>query len=378
VRIRFFGSYHKERVARISVLLDGLRENGCVCEEMNVRINLSHEQRLRMLRAPWRVTALPFLLLHSWWQLTLRTIRAGYVDAVLVPYMGHFDVLLARILHPRTPIILDHLVSAADTAEDRRASPLAIRALTWLDRFATLNCDIVMLDTEQQRVLVCPRHAHKIVVVPVGAPRVWHDVVRPTRQAGPLSLIFFGLFTPLQGTPEIARALRIVAERGILVLATFIGRGQDLTEVQTILANESNIRWLDWLDDRDLMHEAARHDVCLGIFGTGSKARRVVPQKLYLGAAAGCALLTSATVPQTQAFGDSALYAEAGNAQQLADRIAELAGSPELLCRQQQLAKDRALARFVPSNIAATLKDAVNQTVSRRSDASVKREERQQ
>ena len=43
----------------------------------------------------------------------------------------------------------------------------------------------------------------------------------------------------------------------------------------------------------DLPALVAGHDVCLGIFGTGDKALRVVPNKVFQGAAAGCAIVTS-------------------------------------------------------------------------------------
>ena len=41
----------------------------------------------------------------------------------------------------------------------------------------------------------------------------------------------------------------------------------------------------------------ASHDVCLGIFGDTDKALSVVPTKVYQGAAAGCAVVTSDTAP---------------------------------------------------------------------------------
>ena len=54
----------------------------------------------------------------------------------------------------------------------------------------------------------------------------------------------------------------------------------------------------------------AGHDVCLGIFGTGVKAQLVVPNKVYQGAAAGCAVVTSDTAPQRRALGENAVEHE--------------------------------------------------------------------
>ena len=44
-------------------------------------------------------------------------------DAVLVGYLGHFDVLLARRLFRRIPVVLDHLIFAADTAAETELAP---------------------------------------------------------------------------------------------------------------------------------------------------------------------------------------------------------------------------------------------------------------
>ena len=77
-------------------------------------------------------------LLCRWSVLTLRraTTRHTY-DVVLVGYLGHFDVILARILFPRTVIALDMLIFASDTASDRgvRTGP-KLTLLSALDRLA--------------------------------------------------------------------------------------------------------------------------------------------------------------------------------------------------------------------------------------------------
>jgi len=49
-------------------------------------------------------------------------------DVVVVGYLGHFDVVLARfpvraagtLRRRKIPIVLDHLVGASDTGRDRR------------------------------------------------------------------------------------------------------------------------------------------------------------------------------------------------------------------------------------------------------------------
>jgi glycosyltransferase involved in cell wall biosynthesis len=91
-------------------------------------------------------------------------------------------------------------------------------------------------------------------------------------------------------------------------------------------ANNSHVRWLDWVAPDDLRPLVAASDVCLGIFGTGPKGLRVVPNKIYQGAAAGCAIVTSDTPPQRRAFGAAAVFVAPGDAEALASALIELAG----------------------------------------------------
>ena len=116
-------------------------------------------------------------------------------------------------------------------------------------------------------------------------------------------MVFFGSFTPLQGTVTVARALRGAPEGALEV--TLLGTGQDHADVRRILAGRGDVTWHDWVPIAELPGLVAAHDVCLGIFGDTDKALTVVPTKIYQGAAAGCALVTSDTAPQRRAWGDA-------------------------------------------------------------------------
>src|SRR5437660_1791208 len=64
----------------------------------------------------------------------------------------------------------------------------------------------------------------RAVVVPVGAPSAWF--AEPSTSDGePLRVVFFGLYTPLQGAPVIGAALARLAGEPIAV--TMVGHGQD-------------------------------------------------------------------------------------------------------------------------------------------------------
>jgi glycosyltransferase involved in cell wall biosynthesis len=290
-------------------------------------------------------------------------------DVVVVGYLGHFDVLLARRLFRDATIVLDHLVGASDTANDRGVSGgLRQRLLRGLDARALAAADIVVVDTEEHLAALPATHRSKAVVVAVGAPAAWFCATYDVRadsprgapasdaapSAGaPLSVVFFGLFTPLQGTPTIGAALAAIADAPVDV--TMIGSGQDLAETRRLAAGNPRVTWLDWVDAAELPEVVARHDVCLGIFGTGPKARRVVPNKVFQGAAVGAAIVTSDTPPQRRALADAAVFVPPGDAAALAKALRGLAADRDRTITLRAAAHRLALDEFASARVVAPL-----------------------
>src|SRR5919205_2611608 len=151
-RVLFFGTYDARKYPRVRGLQEGFAALGDEVLECNVPLGVDTAARVRMLRRPWLVPLLFVQLFFAWARLVRRSRRFRDVDVVVVGYMGHFDVHLARLLWRRTPIALDHLVSARDTAVDRGASSgWLVRLLERLDRAAVGVADIPCVDTEEHR-----------------------------------------------------------------------------------------------------------------------------------------------------------------------------------------------------------------------------------
>ncbi len=260
-----------------------------------------------------------------------------------------------------TPLVLDHLISASDTARDRgEHNPLKLAGLAALDRAALTMADIVLVDTPEHRQLLPARIGGRSVIVAVGADGAWFraGAGRPmaSRQREmdlqePLKVVFFGLYTPLQGTVTIGTALAMLGEAPIEV--TMIGDGQDRLAAAAAAQGGVAVRWLDWVPAHELPGIVAAHDVCLGIFGTTPKALRVVPNKVFQGAAAGCAVVTSDTHPQRQMLGDTGLFVAPGNAGALAAMLRRLAGDRSTTARFADRAAQRARERFSPVAVVA-------------------------
>jgi glycosyltransferase involved in cell wall biosynthesis len=360
-----FGTYDAARHPRTAVLVAGLRAHGTKVTELNRPLGFSTAERVRMLQQPWRLPVLAGRLLRRWAGLVGDTVRLrraeGRPGAVLVGYLGHFDVILARLLYPRSVVVLDHLVFAGDTAADRGAAGLRVRLLTALDRLAVACADVVVTDTEEHRLML--PDPGKGVVVLVGAPDAWRaaaspTLVEPVETDGELSLVFFGLYTPLQGAPVIAEAVRDAVAAGAVLRVTMVGAGQDLPRAREVLAQTPGVTWHDWVEPDELPALVAGHQVCLGIFSDTPKGLRVVPNKVYQGLAAGCVVVTSDTSPQRRAVGESVELVPASDPGALAARLAELCDPATLAAARARAARgrDRIRPQVVTEPLAAELR----------------------
>jgi glycosyltransferase involved in cell wall biosynthesis len=274
-------------------------------------------------------------------------------------------VVLARLLFPRTTVVLDHLLFAADTARDRGSrGRLVHMALRALDLLALACADVIVLDTEEHAGMVPARLRARTVVCPVGAPPAWFEAgdgaAEPAPDA-PLRVAFFGLFTPLQGATTIASAARLLADRDD-IRWTMIGRGQELEAARQAAGDSAAVEWLDWVAADDLPAIVAAHDVCLGIFGSGPKALRVVPNKVFQGAAAGRAVVTSDTGPQRRALGEDAVFVPVADPTALARAVAALADDRHRTRELGRAIAARARRSFGHAAVTAPLQEALDRT----------------
>jgi glycosyltransferase involved in cell wall biosynthesis len=367
VRITFFGTYDERLHPRVRVLKEGLVAAGHEVREVNVPLRFGTAARVRLASQPWRAPALALRVLAAWTRLLVRSRRVRRPEVVVVGYLGQFDVHLARLRWRRAHLVLDHMVSLADTVRDRGidGSALVLRLLTWTDRAATRQADTVMVDTEAQVTGIAEAHRSKVLIVPVGAPEAWFTArAVPDADADaadgvkPLRVVFYGLYTPLQGTPTIGEAIGLLADRDIEW--TMIGAGQDLAATRDAAAGAAGrVRWVDWVDADDLPAIVNGHDVCLGIFGTGPKALRVVPNKVYQGAAAGCAIVTSGSEPQRASLGEAAVYVAPGRADELARALARLDDDRTELSHLRRAARDAAERRYTAGRVTQGLSAAL-------------------
>lgn len=356
-----FGSYDESLHPRVAVLREGLTGLGDDVTEINAPLGLSTADKIDAASSLAGALRLLMAILVSWMRLLVRSRGVTTPDLVVVGYLGHFDVHLARLRWPRSTIVLDHLVGLADTARDRGlARGLKFRILAAFDAAALRRADVVVVDTDEQLEQLPVDVRSAAVVVPVGATEVWFDQGGPPT-APPVRVCFVGLFTPLHGAPVIGRAIARLRDDPRLQF-TMVGSGQDHDETRR-QASGGNVTWLDWVPSDELPALVASQHVCLGIFGTTPKALRVVPTKVYQGLAAGNIVITSDTQAQRRALGDAARFVPPGDDEALAAALSSIADELVGAAPDPPPPPDRSAAgRFRPVAVVAPLERRTSMT----------------
>jgi glycosyltransferase involved in cell wall biosynthesis len=286
--VLYFGTYLPE-YPRNSVLIKGLRSQGVSVIECHYPLWHGIEPRIGKIKGIRGKISLFISLIHAYISLSIAHHSVSDYDLMVVGYTGHLDVPLARFLSRlrRRPLIFDMFWSMYNSfVEDRglfSKRSITARILKFIDRYSCTISDTVLLDTQTHIDSV----SKKLDIEKERFSRIWvgadEEVFFPIErsESREFTVLFFGTFIPLQGIDTIIKAAKLLEKEEIRF--TLIGRGQLSEEIYTLAhtLNLPNCSFIDWVDLGDLVHEIAKSDICLGIFGKSSKALSVIPNKVF-------------------------------------------------------------------------------------------------
>jgi glycosyltransferase involved in cell wall biosynthesis len=320
VRVLYFGTYERG-YPRNAQVIACLRGAGVQVAECHVSVWEGREHKFGAgVGAAARLAAAEL-------RLAARRPEPAF-DAVIVGYPGHVDVPAARRAARGKPVLLNPLVSLADTLVGDRGrfepGSVADRVLRRIDRAAFRSADLVVADTEAQAALFRSLGARRVEVCLVGA----EERVFGPGWTGGGPFVFVGKLIPLHGLETILAAARLAPELPIRVVGS--GQLEPLLE-----ARPANVGWVPWVDYELLPGELHGATAALGIFGTSAKASRVIPNKAFQALACGTPLVTADTLAARELLvdGESALLVPPGDAVALAAALRSLASEPELGAR---------------------------------------------
>jgi glycosyltransferase involved in cell wall biosynthesis len=328
----FFGTYDRE-TPRFKMLVNGFQSQGGEVLECHADLwPKAGARALFALQKKFEVSRI-CVFLSAQRRLLAQAEVLRQTDAILVAYPGHLDMPLARLLawYYHKPLIFDPFISLWDTAVgDRRlffSTSWQAHLLRFLDRIALRLADKVIADTPQQADFYADLagiHRDAIGLVPIGADEtLFYPREISPNEAGICEVLFYGSMIPLHGIEVILEAAALLKDDPSIRFH-LIGEGQFPLEARLAEMALPNVRWTPFLPYEELPEAIARATICLGIFGTSDKARRVVPHKIYEAAAMGKPIITGKSPAIRWAFPEGLIEVSSGDPVALASAIVTL------------------------------------------------------
>jgi len=350
-RVCFFGAWDPA-YPRNRILREGLRRAGAEVLEARVTAARAFRRYPALLGAFGR--------------------EARTADVLFVPEFRHKDVPLARALAGKRRLVFDPLVSRRDTlvADWGLHAEGSAQACwnEWLDRWSLSLADLVLCDTwahgELYASLGVPRNRLRRVLV--GAEDAFFAVGAAVPAPEPVRIVYVGGFLPLHGTRVIVEAVGLL-ERGARGLPEFqvemVGSGIEYAAARE-QAERLRLRRISFTGNvayAEAPRVLAAAHVVLGAFGTGAKAGRVIPHKVYQGLAAARAVVTGdgAGLREVCEPGRHLAAVPRGNAEALAVEMARLVGDAGERAALARAGRARALEVGTPDRVGESLLEAL-------------------
>lgn len=283
------------------------------------------------------------------WEARLRQLPRP--DLVWVPCFRQRDLAAAsRWARAKgVPVLFDPLISAYDKQVFERAkwapdSHQARRLHAW-ERRLFQGADSVLADTQAHAAHfvtefgLSPERVH-VVYVGAEAP-LFHPAPMPDHSDGHVpEVLFYGSFIALQGPQVIVEAAR--QYQGPPVQWTLLGQGPLRAECERLAQGLANVRFEDPIPYAQLPARIHQADILLGVFDTGAKAGRVIPNKVFQSLACGRPVLTrrsDAYPPALCGEGRGLHWLTPGSAADLANKVASLVADTTGLANSGLLAR---------------------------------------
>lgn len=246
--------------------------------------------------------------------------RLECTTAVWLPCFRQRDVQAARKWcdSKGIPLIFDPLISSYDKQVFERKkfavdASSALKLLRYEQQIFQM-ADRVIADTQAHADFFIESlgvNSEKAFVIPVSAEEQYFFPQTSAERAGSsrLQVLFYGSFLELHGIDVIADA--ILLSKGLAIDWTLIGTGPMRHSFEAKVGSAVNLKLIDWVDYKELPTIIAAMDVVLGVFDSGNKASRVIPNKVYQAMACGKPVVTLRSQAYPKALldrSDSGLY----------------------------------------------------------------------
>ncbi len=376
MKVCYWGTFERE-YPRNAVLISGLRANGIDVIECHFALWKQSFRYNKLALLSGFANKLRFLgrVLLAYPILICRYLLLREHDAVIVGYWGHIDVYFLAVFAKlrRKPIIFDAFFSLYDTAiSDWGLAPkgsLIARLCYFVDWSACRLATIVLVDTEAQSTFFCQEFGlakEKVRWLYMGADDAVFAPCRQLSCRAPLRVVYVGNYVPLHGVPIILQAAQLLHREDVEFWLIGENHREDAV-LDNLLsnANPERVKFYPWMSPQDLRTRIAEADICLGVFGTSDKAKRVIPGKAFLALAMGKPLITGDSLAARELLedGENAILCDMGSPQALADAILRLKRDSLLrqrICKEgRKVFEDECRPKILGSYLARLIRETL-------------------
>ncbi|NQU83606.1 MAG: glycosyltransferase [Parcubacteria group bacterium] len=315
--ICYFGCY-EHNYARNKVLIKGLQKNGCAIKEC-------HTSEMRGIKK--------YLDLYKKFK------SVGDFDALIIAHPGHDLVWFAKLL-TRKPVIFDPIYSYYDSyVNDRKlCQEGSLKSYyykfwdwfcSWLPDIVILECD-TLIDYFVENFKL-PREKFIKVVMSADDESIYPRSAE--MDTNKFTVHFHGSFIPFQGIEHIVHAAKLLEDYSDIQF-NIIGAGQTSKKIEELMKN-LNVRninyWGKRIPHEEVVEHISRADVCLGFFGNGPRAQKVMTNKVFESIAMKKPVITADLPVMREIYTDQEiLFCEGENPQDLAAKVLVMRNNLEL------------------------------------------------
>ena len=208
-------------------------------------------------------------------------------DIMVIPWRGILTLPLAKLIHKK-PIIYFPAFSIYDTLvnDRKKIKPQSLKAkfVHFIDKLACKWSDRVILESlEEINYFIREFNLKKVKFsrLPLPADESIFFPQSENEKLNEFRVLYFGSFIPLHGIETIVETA-ILLQKYKEISFIICGDGQKRTQIEKIIEknNLKNVHLLGIVSKEDLINNIKKSDVCLGIFGSTLKAKKVLTNKV--------------------------------------------------------------------------------------------------
>lgn len=320
-------------------------------ESVGVNVTICHETLWHSIEDRENVTAGGWRSPKFWWRvirtyikLIYKSFSIGKFDIMILGYPGQFDVFFAKIICSlkKKPLVWDVFMSIYLVAIERNLAESRHSAVNMLKRIEGKALSIPSLLIQDTRQYVdwffntYAVESNRFRLIPTGADdRIFKPSAQAEVKKDKFRVLYYGTFIANHGLDQILEAAKILLSRDEIEFL-FIGEGPEKSRIVQKAKKEklTNVTFMDWCSQVELVGQIGLADICLGAFGNTPQSLMTIQNKIYECMACGKTVITGTSPAVQYQFNDEIeLKMCERTGESIAETILYLRENPEVIER---------------------------------------------